>query len=236
MRSATLLLAALLAISGVRRAEACQDHVYSRLVTGVASDGSFVYVEIGGANLGAVTVADATGRRTAWCELGDPDMGTPAGWQCHGDRRFRVARTARPEAVAKAWTALLGATTPLAPASDVPLGVTQAICARVQPMYTTADQIDCGGNNATPLANPSSPLIFLEFKVEPFKFCGGTSWHDEVVWVSRTELAQRLDRRGSLFVARKRWSLATTALEALVWLEPDNAPAARLLERARASR
>jgi hypothetical protein len=238
MRGATLLLAALLGLASPRRAEACEDNNFSRRVTGVATDGSFVYLEsdMGGRVYEAVNVADATGKRIAWCELGEGMTGTFESWSCHGDRRFRATRATKAAVVAKAWTALLGATAPLAPESDVPVGVTQAICARVQPMYTTADQIDCGGSNATPLANPSSPLMFLEFKVEPFQFCGGTSSHDEVVWFSRAELAQRLDRRGSLFVARKRWSLATTALEALVWLEPDNAPAARLLERARAAR
>jgi hypothetical protein len=229
-----LLLAGLLALATARPAAACEDHVYARRVTGVADDGSFVYTELisSGRVYTTVNVADAAGARIAWCEIGEADDGPLHTWRCHGDHRFRASRSTPVDTVAAAWTTRLGVTAPLVAAPEVPLGVTQAMCARVRPVIGEVE-IGCDATTATARASPSSALVFLEFQITPFRFCGGTSTHDEMIWLSRSELAQRLRHRGSLFTARKRWTLARTALEALRWLAPDDANAGRLLERVR---
>jgi hypothetical protein len=213
--TASLLLAAL-----SRPADACNDHIFSRRIDGIAADGSFVFVEstFSGRVLEVVGVANASGKRIAWCESGEADDGAHDTWHCHGDARFRASGTTRTDRVAKAWTNKLGATTPLVEMTDAPEGIAQAICARTSSIYTGAGQIDCAQTNAKPLSNPSSSLVFLRFHVPPWKYCGATSTHDELVWVPRDQLLTRLAKRASLFTARKREALASAAREAHAWL------------------
>jgi hypothetical protein len=153
-------------------------------------------------------------------------------WRCHGDRRFRASGSIPVDTVASAWTTRLGVTAPLVAAPDVSPRGHAGDVARIPPVIGDVE-IGCDETTATTLAGPSSTLVFLEFQIRPFRFCGGTRTHDETIWLSRSELAQRLRHRGSLFTARKRWTLARTALEALRWLAPDDANAGRLLERVR---
>ena|GEM_PF-4312680 len=209
--------------------------MFSRTVDGIAADGSFIYIErtFGGRVVESVNVANPNGKRIAWCELGDTEVGPVDAWQCHGDRRFRATRTVSADRVAKAWTQILGPTTPLVDLDTAPEGVAQAICARV-PAVWAGIRIDCAPTNAEPLENASSPLVFLRFRIKPIKFCGSTSTHDEVTWVAKTDLAARLAKRGELFQTRKQPQLALRALEALVWLTPNDAAAEAALERARA--
>jgi len=226
---------ALAIVIAARPAHACEDHVFSRTVDGIAADGSFIYIErtFGGRVVESVNVANPNGKRIAWCELGDTEVGPVDAWQCHGDRRFRATRTVSADRVAKAWTQILGPTTPLVDLDTAPEGVAQAICARV-PAVWAGIRIDCAPTNAEPLENASSPLVFLRFRIKPIKFCGSTSTHDEVTWVAKTDLAARLAKRGELFQTRKQPQLALRALEALVWLTPNDAAAEAALERARA--
>lgn len=225
-----------LLILAARPAHACEDHVFSRTVDGIAADGSFVYTErtFGGRVLESVNVANPNGKRIAWCELGETDAGPADVWQCHGDRRFRATRGVSADRVAKAWTQILGPTTPLVDLDTAPEGVAQAICARV-PSVWAGMRIDCAPSNAEPLENASSPLVFLRFRIKPIKFCGSTSTHDEMTWVTKPDLAARLAKRGSIFTSRKQPQLALRALEALVWLTPNDSAAEAALERARAA-
>ncbi|MFN0246383.1 MAG: hypothetical protein ACKV2T_05720 [Kofleriaceae bacterium] len=213
-----------------READACEDHVFSRTVDGIAADGSFVYVErnFGGRVFETVNVANHAGKRIARCEREDEST-----WRCDGDRRFRAKRAMSADRIAKSWAGILGPATPLVEETRAPVGITEAICARTASVYTGAGQIDCANTNAKPFVNASSPLVFLRFHVAPFKFCGGTSTHDEMTWVSRSALASRLAKRGAHFSARKRWALAERALEAWVWLSPNDAAAADALKQVR---
>lgn len=229
-----VLAASLLLVAVARPAHACEDHVFSRTVHGIAADGSFVYTEgtFGGRVLETVNVADPNGKRIAWCERGETDSGDTDTWQCHGDKRFRAHRGSA-DRVARAWERILGPITPFEDANTAPEGVASAICARVSPVMWTGGQIDCEPTNAEPLENANSQLVFLRFQIKPFKFCGGTSTHDEMLWITKPALKARLANRGSLFSTRNQTQRALRALEALVWLDPDDADAEAALERER---
>jgi hypothetical protein len=92
------------------------------------------------------------------------------------------------------------------------------MCARVPAVVTTANTFECSTETAQPLRHAHSPLVFLEYRLKPWRFCGGTSSHDDTTWVAEDVLETRLLARAELFAARKKPELERHAGEALQWL------------------
>lgn len=215
MRRALLLAAALAWLA--RPAAACNNRTGTDVIVAAAEDGSFVRVArvSGGAYIQTVTVVGADGRDRASCVSFDGGA-----WDCRGDRAFAVPAHEQLDAVAQRWARLIDATAARVPVAigDAPPGITEALCARVPLIWAGELTIDCQADNTSVLRGASSPLLVLRRHVGPLTECGATTEFDQLFWVARDQLADRLARRSALFTARRRPELASHADQARAWL------------------
>ena len=192
----------------------CNETNHLRRVVGVAADGTFVVREGDDGGFGgsaAVQIVEPDGGSRSRCRTGDLDGASITGWRCDGARPPSLT-SGRASTLAATWATTLAAKATLTP-STVPLGVIEAMCARLpQPLGS------CDVTSAVALTAPGSALIFLRYQIAPFHDCGASSSHDDTSWMSRATLATRLRGRAAYFRRHGRTALAARAEEALRWI------------------
>jgi hypothetical protein len=202
-------------VGNAHDAAACNEDNVVRVVNGVAANGTLVYTDSNSALATVeIGVVAADGKRIAWCES------SGALWQCHGDATFTARAEQSESSVRTTWLKRMAADGQLT-VIDAPIGIVEAMCARVPDFWGGTEPHSCNSSNATMLASPLSPLIFVRFHVPPFAFCGATSSADMTFWVQREQLAKRLRNRVAVFAKRKAIQLEHSAAEAIMWLQSN---------------